>query len=99
MPAVQRQGDKNDGTGEATGGVASVRVNNKPIMIPAQAVTAHPPYGRKGRKTVHNDGSQKTAGGVATVRAGGKPVVVTGNADTCGHSRVGGSPNVFAGGQ
>jgi hypothetical protein len=36
---------------------------------------------------------------VSSVRAGGKPVVVTGNADTCGHARVGGSPNVFAGGR
>jgi len=99
MPAVQRNGDKNDGDGVASGGVASVRVNNQPIMIPAQAVSAHPPYGRRGAKTVHNDGTQKTAGGVPTVRAGGKPVVVTGNADTCGHARAGGSPNVFAGGR
>jgi uncharacterized Zn-binding protein involved in type VI secretion len=99
MPAVQRKGDKNDGTGEATGGVASVRVNNLPIMIPGEPVTAHPPYGKKGAKTIHNDGTQKTAGGVATVRAGGKPVVVTTNADTCGHARVGGSPDVFAGGR
>ena len=99
MPAVQRKGDKNDGTGEATGGVASVRVNNLPIMIPGDPVTAHPPYGKKGAKTIHNDGTQKTAGGVATVRAGGKPVVVTTNADTCGHARVGGSPDVFAGGR
>lgn len=99
MPAVQRKGDKNDGTGEATGGVASVRVNNLPIMIPGEPVTPHPPYGRRGAATLHNDGSQKTAGGVATVRAGGKPVVVTTNTDTCGHARVGGSPNVFAGGR
>ena len=99
MPAVQRDGDKNDGGGVATGGVASVRVNGQPIMIPAQAVSAHPPYGNKGAKTVHNNGTQATAGGVASVRAGGKPVVVTGNKDTCGHSRVGGSPNVFAGGR
>lgn len=99
MPAVQRQGDKNDGDGVAGGGVASVRVNNKLIMIPAQEVSAHLPYGDNGAKTLHNDGTQKTAGGVASVRAGGKPVVVTGNKDTCGHSRVGGSPNVFAGGR
>jgi uncharacterized Zn-binding protein involved in type VI secretion len=99
MPAVQRKGDENAGTGAATGGVASVRVNNLPIMIPAQAVTAHPPYGRKGSLTVHNNGSQKTAGGVASVRAGGRPVVVTGNKDTCGHARVGGSPDVFVGGR
>jgi uncharacterized Zn-binding protein involved in type VI secretion len=99
MPAVQRDGDKNDGDGVASGGVASVRVNNKSIMIPAQAVSAHLPYGNKGAKTIHNDGTQKTAGGVASVRAGGKPVVVTGNADTCGHLRVGGSRDVFIGGR
>jgi uncharacterized Zn-binding protein involved in type VI secretion len=99
MPAVQRNGDKNDGGGVATGGVASVRVNGQPIMIPAQPVTPHPPYGRRGAKTVHNDGTQATAGGVPSVRAGGQPVVVTGNKDTCRHSRVGGSPNVFAGGR
>ena len=99
MPAVQRRGDKNNGTDAATGGVASVRVNNLPIMIPGQAVTAHPPYGGEGAETIHNDGTQKTAGGVASVRAGGKSVVVTGNKDTCGHLRAGGSPNVFAGGR
>ena len=99
MPAVQRNGDLNDGKGVASGGVASVRVNNKLIMIPAQAVSAHAPYGNNGAKTVHNNGTQKTAGGVASVRAGGKSVVVTKDKDTCGHSRVGGSPNVFAGGR
>lgn len=99
MPAAQRRGDLNAGDGAAQGGVDSVRVNNLPIMIPAQPVTAHPPYGKKGAKTVHNDGSQKTAGGVASVRAGNKPVVVTTNADTCGHARVGGSPDVFVGGR
>jgi hypothetical protein len=99
MPAAQRRGDLNAGEGAAQGGVGSVRVNNLPIMIPNQPVTAHPPYGKKGAKTVHNDGSQKTAGGVASVRAGNKPVVVTTNKDTCGHARVGGSPNVFVGGR
>ena len=97
MPAVQRDTDANDGGGIAQGGVASVRVNNLLIMVPGEAVTAHPPYGPKGERTKHNDGSQVTAGGVASVRAGGKPVVVTGDADSCGHSRVGGSPNVRAG--
>jgi hypothetical protein len=96
MPAVQRNGDANDGGGVAQGGVASVRVNNIAVMIPNQTVTAHPPYPRRGRNE-HNNGSQLTAGGVASVRAGGSPVVVTGNADTCGHARAGGSSNVRAG--
>lgn len=97
MPAVQRDGDSNSGGGVAQGGVSSVRVNNKPIMVPSQAVTAHPPYGPKGERTGHNDGSQKTAGGVGSVRAGNQPVVVTGNTDTCGHARVGGSGDTRAG--
>jgi uncharacterized Zn-binding protein involved in type VI secretion len=96
MPAVQRNGDSNAGGGVANGGVASVKVNGRPIMIPGQSVTPHPPYPRRGRNA-HNNGSTVTGGGVSTVRAGGQPVVVTGNADSCGHSRSGGSPNVRAG--
>jgi len=97
MPGVQRDGDQNTGGGAAQGGVSSVRINGKPVMIPGQAVTPHPPYGNKGRKTNHNDGSQKTAGGVGSVRAGGQPIVVDGDADTCGHARTGGSGDVRAG--
>jgi uncharacterized Zn-binding protein involved in type VI secretion len=97
MPAVQRQGDSNAGGGIANGGVASVKVNGRPIMIPGQPVTPHPPYGRRRRRTSHNNGSQVTAGGIPTVRAGGQPVVVTSNADSCGHPRSGGSNNVRAG--
>jgi len=97
MPAAQRDGDLNAGGGAAQGGVPSVRVNNIAVMIPEQSVTAHPPYPKKGRNG-HNNGSQKTAGGVSSVRAGNKPIVVTGDADTCGHARVGGSPDVKVGG-
>ena len=97
MPAAQRNGDLNTGGGIAQGGVPSVKVNGLAVMIPAQSVTAHPPYPKKGRNG-HNDGSQQTAGGVSSVRAGGKPIVVTGDADTCGHTRAGGSPDVKVGG-
>lgn len=97
MPAVQRDGDSNAGGGVAQGGAASVRVNGRAVMTPGQSVTAHPPYGRKNSLTEHNNGSQKTAGGVGSVRAGGSPIVVTGNSDSCGHARVGGSGDVRAG--
>lgn len=96
MPAVQRNGDSNAGGGVANGGVPSVKVNGRPIMIPGQSVTPHPPYPRRGRNA-HNNGSTVTGSGVPTVRAGGQPVVVTGNADSCGHPRAGGSENVRAG--
>jgi uncharacterized Zn-binding protein involved in type VI secretion len=96
MPAVQRQGDLDADGGVADGGDPSVKVNGRPIMIPGQSVTPHPPYPRRGRNE-HNNGSTVTGGGVSTVRAGGRPVVVTGDLDSCKHPRVGGSPDVRAG--
>jgi uncharacterized Zn-binding protein involved in type VI secretion len=96
MPAAQRNGDSNAGGGVAQGGVPSVRINGRAVMIPSQSVTPHPPYPRRGRNQ-HNNGSQVTAGGVASVRAGSQPIVVTGDNDTCGHPRTGGSPDVRVG--
>jgi uncharacterized Zn-binding protein involved in type VI secretion len=96
MPGVQRDGDANAGGGVAQGGEPSVRINGRPVMTPGQRVTPHPPYPRKGRNA-HNNGSQATAGGSGSVKAGGKPVIVTGDVDTCGHARSGGSPDVRAG--
>lgn len=96
MPAVQRKGDANSAGGVAQGGFDTVRVNGQAVMIPGQSVTPHPPYPRKGRNE-HNNGSQATAGGNSSVRAGGNPIVTTGDADTCGHPRAGGSPDVRIG--
>lgn len=91
MPAVQRQGDANGAGGVATGGVSTVRVNNRPIIVNGNGVTPHPCCGKK-RCAKHC--SAKTASGSGNVRAGNRPVVRTGDSDTCGHSRAGGSPNV-----
>lgn len=88
MPAVQRKGDANAAGGVATNGVSSVRVNGRPILVPGMPVTGH----GKGKHA-----GPQTAGGSATVRAGGRPVIRTGDADTCGHPRVGGSGDVRAG--
>lgn len=96
MPAAQRDGDSNAGGGVAQGGESSVRINGRSVMIPGQSVTPHPPYPRRGRNE-HNNGGQATAGGNSSVRAGGKPVIATGDADTCGHARAGGSPDVRVG--
>lgn len=95
MPAVQRVGDTNDAGGVATGGVGSVRINNRPVIVNGNSVTAHPPCGQRRAPPIHC--SAATAGGSGTVRAGGVPVVYTGAADTCGHARAGGSTNVAVG--
>ena len=88
MPAVQRQGDSDSGGGVVTSGIGSVRTNGKPTAVIGLSVSKH------GKKA--HSGPQ-TAGGVSTVRVAGKPISVTGNADTCGHTRTGGSSNVRAG--
>jgi len=90
MPAAQREGDTNSAGGAATSGVASVRVNGKPVVVDGTSVSAHAPWGRP--HPPHR--SPTTTGGSATVRAGGIPINRTGDADTCGHARVGGSPDV-----
>ena len=94
MPAVQRQGDPNGAGGINTSGVASVRVNGRPIVVPGISVTPHPCCGRK-RCGAHC--SAVTTGGSNTVRAGGRPVIRNGDPDTCGHGRTAGSSDVRAG--
>lgn len=94
MPAVQRMGDPNSAGGIITSGIGSVLVNGRPIATIGLGVTPHPCCGAKGCPPVHC--SAKTSGGAGSVRAGGRPVSLTGNSDTCGHSRSGGSSNVRA---
>jgi len=86
MPAVQRVGDADSGGGIITSGVSSVRVNGIVVSVNGSGVSAH----ARNHRPV-------TSGGVDSVRAGGIPINVAGNADTCGHVRTGGSPNVSAG--
>ncbi len=95
MPAVQRVGDADDAGGVITSGTDSVRANGRPLAVVGRSVSAHPPCGRRRAPRIHCHAA--TAGGSATVRAGGIPVVRTGDSDTCGHARAGGSDNVRVG--
>lgn len=95
MPAAQRQGDPNGAGGVASGGVGSVRVNNRPVVVDGTSVTPHPCCGRRGCPPVHC--SAVTSGGVGSVRAGSIAINVDGNSDTCGHARSSGSGTVNVG--
>jgi uncharacterized Zn-binding protein involved in type VI secretion len=95
MAAVQRQGDANSAGGVAQGGASSVLVNGRPIMVPGMSVTPHPPCGQKKAPPIHCNAT--TSGGSGTVKAEGKPVIMTGDVDTCGHARSGGSSDVTIG--
>lgn len=91
MPAVQRQGDANGAGGIITGGDSSVLINGRPAAYPGLLVTPHPCCGAPG---CFMHCAAFTTGGSASVRVGGRPLLRTGDSDTCGHSRAGGSPNV-----
>lgn len=93
MPAVQRVGDKDSAGGTIQQGDSTVLVNGKAIAITNTPVTTHAPYGR-GTDPHHR---AKTKGSQSTVTVNGKQIVVTGDTDTCGHKRVGGSPDVTIG--
>jgi uncharacterized Zn-binding protein involved in type VI secretion len=93
MPAVQRVGDKNSAGGAIQQGDSSVLVNGIPIAIANAPVTSHAPYGKNTDPHHHT----RTKGSQGTVGSNGKQIIVTGDIDTCGHPRVGGSPNVTIG--
>lgn len=93
MPAVQTDGDANGAGGVVSGGVASVRVNGKPVTVNGNPVSAHAPWGRPHPPHA----AATTTSGNGSVRAGGIPIITTGCPDTCGHARAGGSADVRAG--
>jgi uncharacterized Zn-binding protein involved in type VI secretion len=95
MPGVQRKGDANSAGGVASGGVSSVKVNGRPIVVNGISVTPHPCCGQRGCPPSHC--SATTTGGVGSVKAGGIPIIVNGNSDTCGHPRTAGSGDVRVG--
>jgi uncharacterized Zn-binding protein involved in type VI secretion len=92
MPAAQRKGDFNKKGGIVTSGDSSVLINGRPAALPGKLVTPHPPCNPK--KPLHC--IAMTTGGAKSVRVNGKPLLLTGNKDTCGDARAGGSPNVKA---
>lgn len=91
MPAVQRQGDFNAKGGIITSGDSSVLINGRPAATPGLSVTPHPPCPKGFSHCI-----AKTTMGSQTVRVNGRPLLLTGNKDSCGDARMGGSTNVKA---
>ena len=92
MPAVQRVGDANGAGGVITGpGSPTVRMNGRPVSLHGDSVSPHPCCGQKRCPPVH---CHATTVGSSTVKANGVAMVLTGDVDTCGHARTGGSDNV-----
>ena len=92
MAAAQRNGDSNDGGGVINSiPQSTVFVNSKLVSVNGSTGTGHPVG------PPHSAGTWKTANGSSTVSAGGIAINRTGDADTCAHTRAGGSDDVFVG--
>jgi len=91
MAAAQRMTDANTGGGTISSTAQStVYANSKLISVNGSTVTTHGVS-----PNVH--AGVTTANGSSTVFAGGIAINRTGDADSCTHTRTGGSDDVFVG--
>ena len=91
MAAAQRNGDSNDGGGVINSiPQSTVFVNSKLVSVNGSKGTGH-------GIGIHAANAWDTANGSSTVFAGGIAINRTGDADTCAHTRAGGSDDVFVG--
>ena len=91
MAAAQRNGDANTGGGVINSiPQSTVFVNSKLVYVNGSKGTGH-------GIGIHAANAWDTANGSSTVSAGGIAINRTGDADTCAHTRTGGSDDVFVG--
>ena len=89
---AHRMGDLNTGAGVITSIPQSkVFCNSKLLSVNGSKGTGH-------GVGIHAENAWDTANGSSTVNAGGIPVNSETDADTCGHTRTGGSGDVNIGG-
>jgi uncharacterized Zn-binding protein involved in type VI secretion len=91
MAALSRVGDTNQPGGAIMRGAGTVFANGIKVGLHVSQITPHAPFGRP--HPPHN--AAKTTDGSPTVFAEGDPVLRVGSGNTCGHSIVQGSPDVF----
>lgn len=93
--AVQRVGDQNSAGGLILRGDATVLVNGRNIAVQNAPVSPHPCCGAQGCPPVHCNA--QTQASIGEILVNGIPLIILNDTDTCGHTRVGGSPDVVVG--
>jgi uncharacterized Zn-binding protein involved in type VI secretion len=88
MPNLSRVGDINQAGGAIVRGASSVIINGIQVGLHVSPITPHAPFKGPHSSAVTTDGSP-------TVFAEGSPVLRIGSGNSCGHSIVQGSPDVF----
>lgn len=91
MAALSRVGDTNQPGGAIMRGAGTVFANGIKVGLHVSQITPHAPFGKP--HPPHK--AAKTTEGSPSVFAEGSPVLRVGSGNTCGHSIVQGSPDVF----
>ena len=91
MTALSRKGDTDQVGGAIMLGASTVFCNGIAVGLHPSQITSHAPFGRP--HPPHQ--AAQTTEGSPTVFAEGAPVLRIGSGETCGHSVVVGSDNVF----
>ena len=88
MSQLSRLGDTNQAGGKIQRGAATVFCNNIPVGLHTSSISAHAPYSGPHSHAITTSGS-------STVFVEGCQVLRTGSGNSCGHSIVQGSNDVF----
>jgi uncharacterized Zn-binding protein involved in type VI secretion len=91
MAALSRKGDANQTGGTIIRGAKTVIANGIEVGLHVSSITSHAPWGKP--HPPHD--APTTTDGSPTVIAEGSPVLRIGSGNTCGHSIVQGSPDIF----
>jgi len=91
MPALSRVGDTNQEGGAIMRGAPTVLANGIQVGLHVSQITPHAPWGRP--HPPHE--AAVTTTGSPSVFAAGVPVLRVTSGNSCGHSIVRGSPDVF----
>lgn len=91
MANLSRVGDTNEAGGAIVRGAGTVFANGIKVGLHISPITSHAPWGIP--HPPHDSPSTTTAS--PTVFAEGSPVLRVGSGNTCGHTIVKGSPDVF----
>ena len=93
MAGISRKGDANQEGGTIIRGAQTVFANGIQVGLHVSGITPHAPWKRTYPHLPHD--APTTTEGSPTVIAEGDPVLRIGSGNTCGHSIVQGSTDVF----
>lgn len=92
MPKLSRKGDANTTGGKIVRGARTVYANGIEVGLHVSEITPHAPWGKKPHPP-HK--AARTTSGSPTVICEGDPVLRVTSGNTCGHSIIEGSPDVY----